>query len=367
MSDSESPESPAFEYKKIAFKRKQPEPDSDDDDSDNGSGVQVQPSTSHSRINGSLQAQLDISDDSDDEIIESKAFTQKSKSAVEQALDSDDDDEGDTLPATTIASCLNMNTKDHLQSLQQLQRARQAQLKLRLAQAYHAEDVHIPFPTPTSFPIPTLLDRPTRSAPTSSVSLGRTISVKMRTTKIINNKRSCQNLEDFMEVKERELIQNLVDRYRDQKGLSDGTKIIFRFEDGIMDVTKTPQFYDLDDDELIDVEFKTLVVFASTLKTDAALSQKLTVPDITTPIKIDLGQPLFVNLRTVNDTKQVSTDVFKTYENEPFRALMDRYRKMKGIAESKVIQFIFEDVLNMDQTPAHVDMESEEMIDVKIK
>lgn len=361
MSDSEGPESPAFEHKKVAFKRKQPEPDSDDsDDSD----IQVQPSVSHSRTNCSLQAQLlDISDDSDADIIDSKAITQKSKSAVEQALDSDD--EADILPATAQDSCVYMNTKGHLQSLQHLQRARQAQLKLRLAQAYHAEDVHIPLPTPKSIPIPTILVRPTQTALTSSVTLGRTISVKMRTTKIINNKRSNQQLEDLMEVKELELIQNLVDRYRNQKGLSQGTKIIFRFENDIMDVTKTPQFYDLDDDELIDVEFKTLVVFAST--TGAIIPQKHGVAAIATPIRIELGQALFVNLRTVNATKQVSTDVFKTYENEPFRALMDRYRKMKGIAESKVIQFIFEDALKMDQTPADVDMESEETIDVKIK
>jgi hypothetical protein len=47
--------------------------------------------------------------------------------------------------------------------------------------------------------------------------------------------------------------------------------------------------------------------------------------------------------------------------------LGEKFRKKNKIAASKTIQFFFEDVLKMNQTPADVDMESDETIDVKIK
>jgi hypothetical protein len=349
MSDAQSP---IFKYKKVPFKRKQAvDTDSDSDDS-HCKHVQA---SSAKRSTRTLREQLENDDDSDVEVAHFQPAA-KTKSSVERMLDSDDEGEAQSHPIKPVASYLyGKNNKENSETIQMLLKSREAQRKLILAQNYHAEDVFIPI---MSAPVELPASRPAPAAP-APVSLGANITLKVRTTIIVNNQKSNQPLEDLMVVKEHEPLQRLLDRYRKQKGLSHGTKIIFCFE-GVMDMTKTPKFYELEDEDLIDVSYQTLAIMArkpgKSVETAAAPTKK-----------VDLGAALFVNLRTVQGSKEISNEVYKTYEKETFQMLGEKFRKKNKIAASKTIQFFFEDVLKMNQTPADVDMESDETIDVKIK
>ena len=367
MSDSDDLESPVFKYKRVAFKRKQPEPDSDDSD-ESATEDQALHSVAPEQAKCSLRAQLDADDDesSDVEIMVTKSVCLKRTSVVECSLDSDD--EVDILPVKPFATDLYFNENLRPDSIQALKRAREAARNLKSAQAYHADEVCIVPRIPEARPqvvdrvirtVPVIVDRSALQVTPSAQNFGRSIAVKMRST-LINDKGSKQTQEDLMMTKEHEPLQYLLDRYRKQKGLPDATKIVFLFEDGIMDMTKTPQFFDLDDDELIDVEYKTLA--------DKTSQPPKPIPLVVVPSKkVDLGKRLRIKLRTVNGTKEIHADTLKTYANEPFQVLMNKYRKKYKIAPSKAIQFTFEDVLTMNQTPADVDMESDDTIDVKIK
>jgi hypothetical protein len=341
-------QSPIFHYKKVPFKRKQAvDTDSDSDDSD---CKEFQESSAKR----TLREQLENNDDSDIEIAHFQPAAQ-TKSSVEQMLDSDDEVEAQSPAIKPAASYLyNANNKGKSETFKILLKSRAARRKLISAQNYHAEDVYIPI---MSAPVEL---SPSRPAPAvlAPFSLGANITLKVRTTIINDNHTKKQQLEDLMVVREHEPLQRLLDRYKKQKGLSDATKIIFCFE-GVMDMTKTPKFYELEDEDLIDVSYQPPAIIAQI----PAKSVETVAP----PKKAALGAALFVNLRTVQGCKEISKEVYKTYEKETFEMLEVKFRKKNNIPASKTIQFFFEDILKMNQTPADVDMESDETIDVKIK
>jgi hypothetical protein len=80
------------------------------------------------------------------------------------------------------------------------------------------------------------------------------------------------------------------------------------------------------------------------------------------------GPLIRVTLRqSTTGTTTPQQDVLEIGTQEPLQVLVDQLREMKPEIASQQIQFSFDgERLRMDQTPASLDMEDEDLIDVKI-
>jgi hypothetical protein len=59
--------------------------------------------------------------------------------------------------------------------------------------------------------------------------------------------------EDVLSIRMKETFQALADKYRSSKSLGPSTRIVFKFDGETMGMTRTPESYDMEDEDLVDV------------------------------------------------------------------------------------------------------------------
>eukprot|EP00544_Gedaniella_sp_CCMP2646_P005156 CAMPEP_0202493824 /NCGR_PEP_ID=MMETSP1361-20130828/10008_1 /ASSEMBLY_ACC=CAM_ASM_000849 /TAXON_ID=210615 /ORGANISM="Staurosira complex sp., Strain CCMP2646" /LENGTH=390 /DNA_ID=CAMNT_0049124177 /DNA_START=122 /DNA_END=1294 /DNA_ORIENTATION=- len=238
-----------------------------------------------------------------------------------------------------------------------IMQARNARFKLLQAQQYHAEDCYVPeLPPPATTTIVETIEVDTRrilSKPTRQ-NLGPPLPLVLRTTQIINGKRSSAATTETINIREMEPIQHLMENYQSKHNIVPAeSSVKFSFDGQRMDLLKTPKDYDLEANDIIEV-------LVTTLRTSGT-------SDGNTSSTVDYGPPLRFNMRTLDEHGKLSNEFLSIRMNEPLEHLLNKYTKKLNITERQVIFKFDGERMDMKRTPKSYDMEEEDIIDVVLK
>jgi hypothetical protein len=242
-----------------------------------------------------------------------------------------------------------------------IMQARNARFKLLQAQQYHAEDCYVPElpPAAAAATTATIVEtievdtRPTLSKPTRQ-NLGPPLPLVLRTTQIINGKRSSSATTETINICEMEPIQHLMERYQSKHNIVPAeSSVKFSLEGQRMDLLKTPKDYDLEANDIIEV-------LVTTLRTSGA-------SDGNTASTVDYGPPLRFNMRTLDEHGKPSSEFLSIRLNEPLEHLLNKYTKKLNITAKQVVFKFDGQRMDMKRTPKSYDMEEEDIIDVDLK
>jgi hypothetical protein len=240
-----------------------------------------------------------------------------------------------------------------------IMQARNARFKLLQAQQYHAEDCYVPELPPAAAITTTIVDtievdtRPTLSKPTRQ-NLGPPLPLVLRTTQIINGKRSSSATTETINIREMEPIQHLMEHYQSKHNIVPAeSSVKFSLDGQRMDLLKTPKDYDLEANDIIEV-------LVTTLRTSGA-------SDGNTASTVDYGPPLRFNMRTLDEHGKPSSEFLSIRLNEPLEHLLNKYTKKLNITAKQVIFKFDGQRMDMKRTPKSYDMEEEDIIDVDLK
>lgn len=244
-------------------------------------------------VNQRVEQDLVVLDDSDEDedVLPIVPIAAKKTTTIDLVLDSSEDDEKDGCARRTRAT--RAGNRREQKSYKAVLNARAAAMSLRKAQNYHAEDVCLPSPqaatsttttTLPSSPIPTttsLVDDKTALGSSKKQDLGPSLRVSLRITKVIvknissnnNNRRRTRRSNQTslstvtqqqtdesrvnLSIRQHEPLQRLLEKLtKTRTNLADSCSIAFSIDGENMDFHKTPEFYDLEDEDLIDVTVK---------------------------------------------------------------------------------------------------------------
>jgi hypothetical protein len=286
---------------------------------------------------------LALDDDSDvEEVVETAATNKNAAIEVESS-----DDEAPTTRTYSSTTSVYAMAQHGLpkEACSRIHQARQASYHLRQAQNYHAEDVWIPESKPVP-PVVTVDEPSPALAPTTTQNLGPTLRVTLRTTRVVNGRRSNSNTTDIMTIRRLEPFQRLSERYQTKHSISPSESTVqFSFDGQTMDLTKTPATYDIEDEDLIDVVVQILAIQA--------------------PVNLGPHIQLVVRARQANGS--ITSDTMSIREQEPLQKLVEKYKNHKKLSASAKVHFQFDGTsLNFTKTPKFYDMETDDIIEVKL-
>ena len=96
-----------------------------------------------------------------------------------------------------------------------------------------------------------MLASPPAPAPATQ-NLGPTLRLSLRTTHVVNGKRSDSTSTDNMTIRRLKPFQQLIQCYQNHHSISPSeSRVLFSFDGQRMDPTRNPSFYDLEDEDLI--------------------------------------------------------------------------------------------------------------------
>ena len=124
------------------------------------------------------------------------------------------------------------------------------------------------------------------------------------------------------------------------------------FDGMALDLSKTPAFYEMEDEDLIDVSAKAIVIPLTTKTVDATLSKR---KDLGVSLVLTLRQRIGRNLNETNWNLQ---------QREPFSNLMDQFKQAHVSCHSTVVFRFDGENIDLTKTPAAYDMETGDLIDV---
>jgi hypothetical protein len=323
-SDSDVATTSVFKYTKKAFQKKRPVESDSNDESD----IDSDDSPKRPKRPISILEKLEAADDEEESddgivIVAGGSTINKKKKEVIALDDSSDDDDYKPLNFRDQRRAFAEN-KD---SIDVINKARQARMSLERAQRYHAEDVRLEIGIMDRLELP--------SVQKSGSEL--TVLVERNGTRY---HRTIRNLEP---------LQKLMMRLRTDFQIKEDahTTCALLYKNKEIDLTKTPASYQFKGVEL--------------------LVLKVTVKEKPQPKKT-LGPALNLILRTVKGGKIESEDTLVLRLREPFSKLIESYRTKNKLGKTKKIVLSFEgDALGMNQTPETHDMETDEIIEVTVR
>eukprot|EP00548_Thalassiothrix_antarctica_P003091 CAMPEP_0194148368 /NCGR_PEP_ID=MMETSP0152-20130528/31906_1 /TAXON_ID=1049557 /ORGANISM="Thalassiothrix antarctica, Strain L6-D1" /LENGTH=344 /DNA_ID=CAMNT_0038849865 /DNA_START=182 /DNA_END=1216 /DNA_ORIENTATION=+ len=330
-----------FCFKKRSFQVQNNYEDSDSEDDDD-----FLPSRKRLKTTKSLLERLDDDIDDEESVAETKNSTTGSNCAVKRAIDILTDDDDDSSPCD--------DTFKHQDSLQVLRQAQQAREGLERAQKYHAEEV-VDNNDENQTTCALSIDLP------SQARLGAKWTTQIQVIEEIEgmNEFTINPLDNVMNyIRKLEPFQKMIDRLkkRGQTSLSVSSSFISKIQlerknDGtILDLTKTPASYNQKEEDL------TYLVLRIIRKGNNF-------------VRRGFGFVMEFVLRSQKKGTLISEDNFRLRSKEPFSNLLESYKKVKCIRNrhTKVVLEFDGEALGMKDTPETHDMESGDIIEVKLK
>ena len=292
----------------------------------------------------------------------SQAAAKSDKNLVDLLDSSDEDAPSAAAAAATFTAhrqapvAVMARTGIDMETCIKIAQARHAMHKLEQAQLYHGEDVWVPVPQPQ--PVVLNLESPAVAHPEQPklpTDLGPTLQLKLRTTHVVNGKRSESPTTEIMSIRRMEPFQKLMERYQSLHNIVPSqSSVKFSVDGENIDLNKNPAFYDFEDDDLVEVLVTSLVVVRTSTSSSATA----------TSATANLGPALQLKLRMQEKNGTTTMDVMTIRENEPLENLMDKYKKKKKLGSAHIILTFDGDTINLTKTPASYEMESEDIIDV---
>lgn len=309
--------------------------------------------------------------------------TSSSAAATVYCLSSDDDSDAEGASPPNRA----VNLPPALAA--QLEQAQQAKARLEKAQEYHAHDVHVAVQEPVA--VPTTQTRAIRSTPRSSANnnrcpsgtgMGKILNFTCRCGHIIINGIKEALAKDkqstVLIVRENEPLSALVERFcRAQSLPHENAKVSMVFDGRKLDTTKTPAFYEMEDEDLIDVSASS--TRRLTGQKSGSLGKSLRF-SCRTQIKVvsNSSVPNQIGRRPKRQKQQPqqpskSEMVTKTVvicENQHLGIIAKRLCAALGdlpLATTKVVMRFDGRVLDTEKMPTFYEMEDEDMVEVTIE
>ena len=272
---------------KVVPKRMVEVDDDDDDDSDSDIELLVS-STNQAKRTSPARRRSPRKSPSNRNKITNNPLLQKKKSPSKSTL----------ATATTLDSI--NNTQLRAQSCEALEQSKRAREALRAAQGYHAEDVEVPSPqcpvatsTRRVYNIdeddseddlePMVVAPPKPSmGPKAIIYSGSTLRLTLRYKDTTNNK----NVEKILRIKSDEPLRFLKERFQ-----GSGSIVSLKFDGQTLDVNKTPQFYEMEDEDLLDavVQSSSMTTHGSVASTNDVI--KLSIRKSGTTLSHEFGMP----------------------------------------------------------------------------
>ncbi len=170
----------------------------------------------------------------------------KAASAIDIDSDDSDSDSDDDIDPSTIQVRLDEKTA------QMLAKSRLARSNLHTAQDYHADDVHVEVEEPEFLLTPTVVRRAPRPPP--KIDYGKPLRVNCGCRSLGGQNLPKEKQSVFLTVKEKEPLSHLIERFCKAHNLApEKSTIALNFDGQTLDPTKTPIFYELEDEDLIHV------------------------------------------------------------------------------------------------------------------
>ena len=295
-----------------------------------------------------------------------------------------------------------------------LKQAQQAKARLEQAQEYHAHDVHVAVQATALIPSVQTVStrRPTIPTPMGKLTMGmgKVLNLKCRCGHIvINGTKEAMTKEKqsiVLVVREKDSLSILVDRFCKAHSFpNEIAKIVMTFDGSKLDVSKTPAFYEMEDEDLIDVSVSLPRRLTAAEKQQAArqipkpLAKSATGTTLEGQKRGSLGKSLRFSCRTQIKTlsktaagqkprgkrrgrqqqqqqqqqsskPEMVTKTVNLFENERLGVLAKRLCAILGDlppATTKVVMRFDGILLDMEKSPKSYDMEDEDMIEVSIE
>ena len=311
--------------------------------------------------------------------------------AATQAISclSSDEEEDDDFMSSTLPK-LPLNLPPALAA--SLRQAREAKARLEQAQEYHAHDVHVA--VEETLLVPTRASNLLSSSKPANIaiSMGKPLSFTCRCAHLvmkgIKEAVAKDQQSTVLTVREREPLSALVGKFCRAHSLPQNkAKIVLNFDGQYLDVNKTPTFYKMEDEDLIDVAasapFRSKeqqqrpnpLAKASTLlghkrssrgkSLEFSCRTKITEVDSAPKARGRRPKKMQPTAKPTIITKSIGL-----CENENLGVLSRRLCASLGDLSpliTKVVMRFDGNVLDMEKTPKFYEMEDEDMIEVSIE
>eukprot|EP00980_Cylindrotheca_fusiformis_P017606 scaffold5517_cov135-Cylindrotheca_fusiformis.AAC.36 len=281
------------------------------------------------------------------EVMDSAFVPKKERQSVSvDMLDSSDDES----PRTRVSSVrLATLTGASRESMDVLQRSKQATLQLKRAQYYHAEDIQVDahqLEESSACFVGVARGVAATSNQNQSIDFSNLIGLNCRIQIDIGGRK--KSTQRTFTLKENEVFQVLVHKILSTLGIPTGFPVSITFKGIVLDLRRTPSFYDIRDGDMIEVQGNGNV---NSLCDPGSKKQ------------ISLGPKIVIRLRRKVEKKmeEVSLNVG---QSESFERIIDSYKKKQALSNAKVTLRFDGETLKTSGTPSAYDIESGDLIDV---
>ena len=336
----------------------------------------------------------------------SRAAAATTKTQVMSCLSSDDDSDVEDL--TSMPPRRPANLPPALAA--SLLKIQQAKARLEQAQEYHAHDIHVAVQETVYVPTAPLVHKPAPSHanPMTKLDMGVVLEFTCRCGHVVINgikePTAKEKQSTVLTVREKEPLSSLVDKFCRAHSLPrQAATITMTFDGRKLDITKTPVFYEMEHEDLIDVSAS-----APRRSTAAELQQRTARPFANSastkpttllgpPRSGSLGRLLQFSCRTQikvaanppspnkgarrpkrqkqqqeppPSKPKMITKTVGLCENDRLGVLAKRLCAMLGglpLSTTKVVMRFDGCVLDQEKSPTYYEMEDEDMIEVSIE
>jgi hypothetical protein len=314
-------------------------------------------------------------------------------------LSSDDDSDAEDL--TSMPPTRPINLPPALAA--SLKQAQQAKARLEQAQDYHAHDIHVAVQETVYVPTAPPVNKPAppHVNPIIKMDMGEALEFTCRCGHVVINGRKEPTAKDkqstVLTVREKEPLSSLVEKFCRAHSLPRETvTIAMTFDGRKLDINKTPVFYEMEHEDLIDVSA------SAPRRSTTAEQQRIARPFANAPTKTLVGQrsgsmglSLQFSCRTQikvatnapapnqgarrpkrqkqqppSSKPKMVTKTVELCENERLGVLAKRLCAILGdlpLSTTKVVMRFDGCVLDPEKSPKFYDMEDKDMIEVSIE
>jgi Ubiquitin-2 like Rad60 SUMO-like len=151
--------------------------------------------------------------------------------------------------------------------------------------------------------------------------------------------------EDRLTIGTQQALQGLVEQYALIHNIPSPSQIALHFDGDRLNLQKTPAFYEMDGEDLIDVQ----------------------VVEAAAPAPRPKGPAVVLILRRADAPKATPETRLRLGKQQALQGLVEQYAQMHGIGTWSKISLYFDgDRLNLEKTPLFYEMDEEDLIDVKV-
>lgn len=270
-----------------------------------------------------------------------------------------------------------------------MQRARMAQSKLTQAQHYHAHELYVPVTEPELIQRRSTVLGPSSSAATTTtatqrssglkaaaMNLGVPLKVLCRTQMDIAGNTTKQTQKIKLTIRNKEPLQSLYDKLFKELLLPPTATLTMTFDGMNLDKSKTPQSYDMENEDLIDCAARATHLLAATTKGRLTTTTSV-IPTSMNLKKLSLGKRMKfkcqaeIKLTSKRKPKKAPvplTSIMELREREPLSALLESMIQAHKIPSSAKVTILFDgEVCSLEKTPTDYGMEADELIDFTVE